>query len=178
MARHTDSAYDALMGDELEVHEPGYCIGVWHEVMYSAFRTQATLESLAKVRHAIEELAKRTPGKIYTVTVLEPSAFDNSMPAAVREEASRIVRDMAPRTGATVTVIEGTGFRSATARLVTSGVYLLSRQTFPTKVFGTVPEAARWLLTLAGRKSSADSDSISAAIELARSRLAPLSERA
>jgi hypothetical protein len=166
------------MGDELEVHEPGYCIGVWHEVMFSAFRSGATLEALGKVRHAIEGLAMRTQGKIYTVTVLEPSAFDSNMPASVREEASRIVRDMAPRTGATVTVIEGTGFRSATARLVTSGVYLLSRQTFPTKVFGTLPEGARWLLTLAGRKNSADSEAITAAIEHARSRLAPVAQRA
>jgi hypothetical protein len=160
--------------DLVEVQEPGYCIGAWNDVLYSAFRAQATLDSLVKVRRAIEQLASQIPGPIYTLTVLEPSAFNTTMPAPIREEASRIVRDMAPRTGATVTVIEGTGFRSATARLVTSGVYLLSRQTFPTKVFPTVYEGAHWLLSLAGRKDARDTDAISEAIAQARSKLAPV----
>src|SRR5262245_50729617 len=130
------------MGEQqIEVRKDGYCIGVWNEFLFSAFRTQADLQALTEVRRCLQGLLDRTQGKIYTITVLEPSAFNSSMPAAVREEASRIVRDMAPRTGATVTVIEGTGFRSATARLVTQGVYLLSRQPVRTKVFDTVPQA-------------------------------------
>jgi hypothetical protein len=160
--------------NKIEVQEAGYCVGAWNEFLFTAFRTQATLDGLVRVRRSLELLAERTKGKIFTITVLEPSAFNTTMPAAVREAAARIVSDMAPRTGATVTVIEGTGFRSATARLVTSGVYLLSRKTFPTKVFGTVPEGARWLLTLAGRKSESDSDAIGALIAQARGRLAPL----
>jgi hypothetical protein len=159
------------MGGE-EVQEPGYCIGVWNEILFSAFRTQATLDALARVRSGIEKLAARVSGPLYTLTVLEPSAFNTTMPAPIREEAARIVRDMAPRTGATVTIIEGTGFRSATARLVTSGVYLLSRQTFPTKVFGTVPEGARWLLSHCGRKDG--TDEICGVIAQARSQLAPV----
>src|SRR5262245_12894992 len=102
------------MGDNpLEVNKAGYCVGVWNEVVFAAFRVQANLEGLADVRRCIQGLIDRTSGMIYTVTVLEAAAFSSSMPTEVREEASRIVRDMAPRTGATVTVIEGTGFRSA-----------------------------------------------------------------
>jgi hypothetical protein len=165
------------MSDErIRVQEDGYCIGVWNEVMFSAFRAQASLESLVEVRRCLKALAARVQGPIYTLTVLEPSAFNTSLPTPVREEASRIVRDMAPRTGATVTVIEGTGFRSATARLVTSGVYLLSRQTFPTKVFDTVPEGARWLLSMARRREASDVESIAHVIAEARSHLAPVPE--
>jgi hypothetical protein len=163
------------MGDDLGVvQEPGYCIGVWNDVMFSAFRTQATMESLAQVRRCIELLLNRTTGNIYTLTVLEPSAFNNTMPAGIREEASRIVKDMAHRTAATVTIIEGSGFRSATARLVTSGVYLVSRNTFPTKVFSTVPDGARWLLSLGGRRDERDTAAISDVVAKARAQLAPL----
>jgi hypothetical protein len=76
----------------------------------------------------------------------------------------------APSTAATATVFEGSGFRVAAARLVTQGVYLLSRSKFPTKAFGSAKEGASWLAPYAGI-TLADADSIVQDVERMRTRM-------
>lgn len=70
-------------------------------------------------------------------------------------------------------MLEGDGFLAATGRLVISGVYMLSRQTFPTKVHPSLQEGARWLLPFTGRQHERDIDSLAAVIATARRSQAP-----
>lgn len=165
-----------MNNDLLRIGDEGYCAGAWNEVLFSVHRTQATLERMIQLRRCFQTLIARMPaGKIASLTVIEPSSSAATMPAPVREESARLIREVAPALMAAATVVEGSGFLAATGRLVISGVYMLSRQTFPTKVHTAVDEGARWLLPLIGRKSERDFDSLAAAIAAARGGLRPQS---
>lgn len=75
---------------------------------------------------------------------------------AERAEATAIARELAPRTVAQAFVIEGSGFRAATTRMVISSVTTLSRPGYPHKTFAEVRTGAGWLASTAKLGEVAD----------------------
>jgi hypothetical protein len=117
------------------------CILLWRGVVNeSRFRLQ---------RDAIEQVAHRYPGDAAILCIIEPTS--EPPPQALREAASALLNQLAPRLRCVAYVIEGTGFRAATIRGVLSGIELVRRSAYPARYFASVADAAVWITMETGR---------------------------
>ena len=113
--------------------------------------------------------ARRAPGEIAVVIVVEPSS---PVPGDdVRAAFGDLIRaDHAIR--ATVIVAEGSGFRSSLVRSVVTSLLLLARQTAPMKVTSTVPEAAKWAAAQGATRAGSELErEVVQAVEAARGKI-------
>ena len=92
----------------------------------------------------------------------------------VRRHAEELVRKVANEQLAAVTVLEGTGFYAATARVVTSGMFLLSRNEMQRKMAASIEAAADWIGTRIGLHPPEIGELIAAARDLRGRHLAQL----
>ena len=66
----------------------------------------------------------------------------------VQAAADRLLAEFASRTKASAIVLSAAGFQASTARAMLATLYLVSRVSYPRKVFSTVADAEIWLMTL------------------------------
>jgi hypothetical protein len=114
----------------------------WRNLFVVVLRQRAGAERLRRYRRVLERHVAAWPGQYASVTVLEATAYSETVPADEREEMARMMRDFHGLGSAVV--LEGTGFRPAAARTMLAGVYLITRPPYPHKVFDAVDLAARW----------------------------------
>ncbi len=89
----------------------------------------------------LREMASR--GRFGVVVVVEPEA---SPPGAdTRPMFAKAMRDCGDQNAGVAYVIPADGFRGAAIRSAVTGLSLLAREPYPTKVFRSLPEATAWL---------------------------------
>ena len=64
-----------------------------------------------------------------------------------KDAADRLLREFAPQTCASATVLSAAGFQASAARAMLATIYLLVKVAYPRKVFSTVSDAESWLMT-------------------------------
>jgi hypothetical protein len=138
----------ALASPEVKVISRGkdYCFASWRQAYILEFRDTPSIEALdASVLGKREVYAANPQG----VVVFNLVPGDRPLPSAeVREYAERKQGEDLAGVLAHATVVTGNGFRAGTFRSMLAGLYLVSRSSFPRKVFSNVDEAAAWQATI------------------------------
>jgi hypothetical protein len=120
-----------------------YFIGTWDRVLIEVFFESATPDGLQARLEAHKALYQRFPDRVLSLTVIRAGA---RLPdSEIRAEASRIVKQLAPRTQAIVVTLEGEGFWASAARSTLTAIQLLAPGARGIRVSATVPEAAKML---------------------------------
>jgi len=66
----------------------------------------------------------------------------------VQAAADRLLTEYGPRTCGSATVLTASGFQASAARAMLATIYLLTRVSYPRRVFADVGEAEAWLTSL------------------------------
>jgi hypothetical protein len=157
-------------GSALAVLERGenYLFGTWHNVFVTMWRGTATLEALKRVGAHQRQLDKRFTDGYCALAVLSMSSL--RMDSEMRAEAARLTDNPGRNLKAIAQVIQGTGVRAATTRMIAAGLMLVRKTKTPSKLFDDVPAAVRWLMPhtgLAAQGRPANPDELVLAIEQA-----------
>jgi molybdopterin converting factor small subunit len=102
-------------------------------------------------REAIELVANGSPGDAVILCVIEPTS--EPPPQELREAATRLLNELAPKIRCVAFVIEGSGFRAAMIRGVLSSLELMRRSAYHVRYFASVAEATAWIAVETGRRS-------------------------
>jgi hypothetical protein len=158
-------------GSAFAVLERGenYLFGTWRNVFVTMWRGTATLAALQRVSTFQRQLEKRFGGGGYcALAILSMSSL--RMDAEMRAEAARLTDNPGPSLKAIAQVIQGSGVRAATTRMIAAGLMLVRKSKIPSKLFDDVPAAARWLMPHTGlpaREPAATPAELVSAIEQA-----------
>jgi len=147
-------------------------LGAVGNVFISLTRRRQDVRRLRQVRVGLDAHFKRWPGGVGTLSVLEANSYSGMVTAEEREEIQRMAKDYSAR--GVALVIEGSGFRPAAMRTLLAGVYLVTRVTYPRKIFSSVGEAASWISSSAsaGVPGAIDTAALVAAVEKVRAAIA------
>ena len=141
--QNTESETRMSSSNEVFSARDGLATGRAHQTCVAVWRSEPTAVRFGRQRSALEGMVRTYPGKTKFLCVIEP---DTPPPSeAIRRAAGAMIDGHKENLGKVACVIEGTGFRAATTRVVLSGIAMLIRSSVPTKFFGTVESAARWL---------------------------------
>jgi len=133
----------------------GVALGICEDVLVLYYAQAPTLESVRTIDIAIKHPTVARLKRIHVLVVIDSGS--RAPEADARVAMQRSIRSQASRTAALAYAILGTGFSNAAARAVVSGILLLLRPKYPTKVFPTVSAASQWLLSQGEKGSSSDS---------------------
>jgi hypothetical protein len=135
------------------------CIVVWRQAVNRArFDTQ---------RDGLAEVIARHPERSGFLCVIEPTAEPPN--DELRRASAEMVRTNQPGLRCIACVVEGTGFKNATARSALSAIaLLLGTREVPFSVFGTVSAATTWM---APHVDIRDATAIASSVEAVRSEL-------
>ena len=133
----------------------GMCIATWRNVFIDVLSRPPTVASLTAIRPAVDRLFAKHGGQCISISVLEPSSIGPAPPdtKAVMQKLARDYPNLAA-----ATVIEGSGFRMATARMLLTGIFMLQKQPIPHKVFDKISDGARFIASLNPQFKSLDRD--------------------
>lgn len=128
---------------KVEALDHDHAIGTSEGLLLCIWRLRTTPEAIAELTGIVTRLIARSPDRILMLTVVESGA---DMPdAPVRNALAELFHRVAPSVIASALVFEGTGFKAATVRALTTTLNMVTRQPFPHKVFASPAEAATWL---------------------------------
>lgn len=138
---------------KVESVDNDHAIGTSEGLLLCVWRMRTTPEAISELKGIVSRLIATSRDKIIMLTVVEAGA---DMPdAAVRNALTDLFNRVAPSVIASALIFEGTGFKAATVRALTTTINMVTRQPFPHKVFATVSEASTWLAPqTAGRISA------------------------
>jgi hypothetical protein len=153
---------------EIYLSDDVQAIGGVGNVLVSLTRYHQDMDRLRALRKAIATHFKRWPGGVATITVLEQTAYSTLLSKDERQEINQLAIDYVSR--GVGLVIEGSGFRAAAVRAMLSAVYLVTRVTYPRKIFDRLHEASSWVTksASAGAPGSVDAVDIENAVEVVR----------
>jgi hypothetical protein len=121
-----------------------HAVGVYANTLISFSLAEPTRPYLDSWKENARKLVT-TYEHIAAVNVIDGSAKPPS--DAVRFEIKQLIASLSANFLAIAIVIEGTGFLAAAKRSALSMITLMSRQPCPIRIFGTMPEAANWLIS-------------------------------
>jgi hypothetical protein len=135
--------------DDLRIHfeEPEFTIATASNALVWSFRGEVTADRVRRSLAVHRDLA-RDHRKGFAVMTIIGEEVPLSMPSDARTLSTSITAEYQASYCGVCEVIEGSGFRSATARSITAGIRLVARTKFPARVFADVGEASRWLAPL------------------------------
>jgi hypothetical protein len=124
--------------------DDNHCVGHGRSVALLVWGKTTTLEGVASARRVILAHADRYPEGIGLLTVVENVA---DPPAAdVRRSITEMLRSLQGRAIRSAVAQEGTGFRAAMVRGVVTGLTLVSRLSYPHRVFDTMEAGITWIV--------------------------------
>lgn len=144
--------------------------GACEDVFIAVLREASTLESLRDLRRGATRHHARWKGRGRSLTVIEPQEMRLFVPEPIRRESAALTADFPSL--ATAIVIEGDGFAVAAMRSFVAGIYLVSAGDAPHRIFGDVPDAARWLAKASGSALPVPGDVVGA-VERTRASIPP-----
>jgi hypothetical protein len=142
---------------------PDWVVGRCREVVVIVWRAPLTVERTQRVT-AYMKAAAAEESRLGVVVVIEPGV--PGPPPEVRAALLGAMRELGPKLVALAYLVTAEGFVGAAVRAVISGLGLMSRDRYPTRVFQGAPEVAAWMAPKldAGQASA----QITAAIEQCR----------
>jgi len=147
----------------VRVH-PDVTLGFIPSVAVTVWRKTVTLPHLDVFARELRAFIPDCRGRGYaSITVIEPTISLN-MPEDVRRRSEALQRELAPHIKCMAYVVESDGFVAATARTIASGFLLITRASYPLKLFATGAECATW----AGRHVDVDEHEVLALIRSVR----------
>lgn len=123
--------------------DKAYFVGTWERVLLEVFFEGASSEGFLARIDAHRLLYQQYPDRVLSLSVIR--AGSRLPEGDLRSEASRIMKQLAPRTQAIVVTLEGEGFWASAARGALTGIQLLAPGARNVRVAATVGEAAKML---------------------------------
>lgn len=123
----------------------GIAVGVLGQLLVLQY-----LETPTMVTARVLDLAVKTPqvlGLMHPLVLVVVEATSRAPEASVRAAIQKTLQKNEARTEALAYTILDAGFAGATARAVVSGILLFVRPQYPAKVFASLSDASRWLLS-------------------------------
>lgn len=124
--------------------ERDFTIATFRNCLVWSMRGEVTHDLIRRALPPHQDLKRRYPAGFGVLTIIGDTV-PISMPEDARALSTSITRDFQPHYRGLCEVIEGDGFRSSITRSIVSGIRLFARSTCPSKVFGDVKPATRWL---------------------------------
>lgn len=127
-----------------------WALAVRGRLLVTVWRTLATAARVGRVDAAIRAIVEtgREPGYA-SITVVEPT-ISLLLDEEARRASTTLQTRWAERMKCSAYLVDGTGFLMATVRTVTSGMALVTRAPYPTKVFADVGSTVAWVSPFAG----------------------------
>jgi hypothetical protein len=140
----------------------GFAATAFGPLVITVFDRASNAQNAEAMARIMTQAARANPG-VAILTVVGPNC---KVPdSSVRNRLTSQVKTIQKQLLAAVTVIEGSGFRTAAVRGVVTGMTLvLKASSYPAKTFATVPEAADFLAGIV----SMSADDIALAVEQLR----------
>lgn len=107
------------------------------------WRGPVNAERFSLQRASIERVVRAHPGQAAVLCIIEPGSPPPSQ--ELREAASAMLTQLAPKLRCVAYVIEGSGFRAAAVRGVLCGIELIRRNSYTARYFASVEQATTWL---------------------------------
>ncbi len=120
---------------------PEYVFARWERIFVTVWRERTPVASIETLSLHLDRMTRDHPDGYAAITIAEVSAPPPC--SKVRSELASLLRRRPPL--ASAFVVEGSWFRVAALRSVSTAVMLVSRPPFEQQVVSTVAEAARWL---------------------------------
>jgi hypothetical protein len=123
-----------------------YAIATRRRLFVTVWREAVTVAAVRAVDLAISQLVREIGAteSYGSVTVVERT-MPLLMPDDAREASTALQRRWSTRMCCSGYLVEGTGFLPATVRTLTSGMHLVTRSSYPVKVFADPGLLASWL---------------------------------
>jgi hypothetical protein len=119
-------------------------IALWRNVLVASWRDAPTPPFMRKMGDHTAAIIARYPKGYISLAFVPPIAVFPG--PEFRVEAERVTKLGATHLKAIAQVVEGKGFGAATVRALISGVHMVSRNAYPSRVFDETDEAISWLL--------------------------------
>jgi hypothetical protein len=131
----------------VEHDEPGFRIATWRNVVVFVWCGAVTVARLDELRRRERALRTRVARGLVPLTIVTGVPTEMlKLGELERKRAAEISAEMGPYTLAHANVVLGDGFWSATVRSVISWSNLLSKPTYPSRVFDALDPACDWLV--------------------------------
>ena len=131
------------MNVEIQMSTRDVVLAAWGRVGLGLWRGKTTVGALRKATQLLSKYAEQIQQPLLLLTVVEESA--HLPPLEARMEMVSFLKGGNGQVERHAIVFEGEGFRAASIRAVVAGVSLFSRPDYPSRVFGSVGAAARFL---------------------------------
>jgi hypothetical protein len=133
----------SIEGLKYHVQTRDQTLATWRNLVIVVWSGTVTVPALRSVETASRDVLQRFPqGNCAVSLTLE----ETPMPGAeVRRVGSELARDLGPRSLASATVIEGSGFFASAARSVIAGVMLVSGVRATQRVFSSIDEVGGFI---------------------------------
>lgn len=128
-----------------------HAVASFHDVFVIVWRHRTTHEGVRACHRGFAKFSAAHPRSAGLVTVVEVGA--PLPPPDVRQAIANLLASFAPIVKASALVHEGEGFRAAAVRGVVTGLTMLATVPYPHRVFATVEDGARWMLSSGGLRS-------------------------
>ena len=116
----------------------------YRNVLLLAVRKAAPLEDVLALGDAVRQTHRET-GKKVGLVHLVGAIIVAPPPEDARKAYGTLMRDPTVPVACSGVIVEQQGFAAAVVRSVITSLALLARPSFPTKVFATAEETARWV---------------------------------
>ncbi len=129
----------------------GFAVGALGRVVIAVFdRAPSVVQA-----HTMARVLAATARAHQAVNILSVVGASCRLPdAAVRDQLTRDVKTVQGHIGVVATVIEGDGFGAAALRGAVTGMTLMLRPSYPTKVFSSVQDSADFIVKGAAVRGS------------------------
>jgi hypothetical protein len=144
-----------------------FALATWGPFLLTSWRERIQATDLTQCLAASRSLhAAHANGRVATLAVVDAAV---SLPDdATRKLSVQMMDAMNGVQAGSATVIDGDGFRVSAARAAFAGMTMLSRTSWPQKVFATVEDAASWLCRLPELRGKSAGDLAAAVATLRR----------
>jgi hypothetical protein len=135
-----DSVYHPAMSlPVVRERSKGVWVATWSNVCISLVRDQLSIADVRMVRRVYETLAAEQPAGFVAIIVAPQGV---GMPADdARQAITDVMKGLEHRIAAMAGILEASGFKAAALRTAMATMALLSRATYPRKIFASIDEA-------------------------------------
>jgi hypothetical protein len=124
--------------------DEGLSFGNVANVFVGLYRQPATLSRMTASTARLRQVVAQYPEGIGQLWVCEETSLA-SVGSEVTQRASELSKEFEPHTRGLAYVLEGDGFRVASARMLLSAIRLVARTQHPSRIFSKVAEGTAWL---------------------------------
>jgi hypothetical protein len=140
------------------IDTPFLMTGLWRRFGVHLFEGKVTVADMNDIETRSEAWHAKIRGKLVEMVVIFPS--DARMTSEERTKMTRIIKRWEAARTASATVILAEGLRGSMHRSVLTGMQMIVPAPHPTKVFGAIDDAVRWLAPhvgeLCGKEATAE----------------------